>query len=241
MIAWGDSSLFSNLVTQMDIAALGEDFENDRLALVGRKTFGSPELREAASQQMLSSLRSHCQILEAQLLKTGAYVMGSAISVVDAAMWAHVWFLKVLSQQPNRPLLKGLLREMPAVKEWAARISAITNSAESQRLRTPITAEEATQIATDAEPLVSTPVVSELDVKNGLRELEMKDGLVLGQTVTVKATDSAYTIEGVLHTALPHQLILLREHQQAGLTAIHLPRAGFIVRPAGGQTPRPRM
>jgi hypothetical protein len=46
----------------------------------------------------------------------------------------------------------------------------------------------------------------------------------------MKALDSAYTIEGVLQVAAPHELVITRNHPQAGLTAVHLPRAGFVVK-----------
>jgi glutathione S-transferase len=176
-ISWSDTSIFNNLVAQMDIAALGEDFVKDRLSLIGRKSFGPPELREAASQQMLPQLRTHCQILETQLKATGAYVMGPKVTVVDAAVWGHIWFLEVLSKQPNRPLLKELLGEMPAVKAWASRMSALMNDAKSKGLESSITAAEALQIATDALPHTAPPTVSDLDVKNGL---------CAGETVVVK-------------------------------------------------------
>ena len=223
LIAWADKTIFSSLVSQMDFEALGAEFIADREKLMGMPLSAAPA---EAVATLLPQLKTHLQLLEEALSAPDAspFLGGELPGVVDAAMWAHVWFLQVLSAQPSRPLLaEHTLASMPALQSWAARMAAVGESEGDSS--NPITAGEAMAIATAAVPTGGEGAVGALDAA----ALGLHDGQTVG---VMEAPAGTYTVVGQLLSTTVHTLTLEREHAVAGKTRVHLPRNGYTVLPA---------
>src|SRR5262249_19711444 len=142
---WADRLLFLPSVAVV-FADIGEfvpkDFIDDRSKMMPGRSFAEiPKLAPHAREQV----RALVATVERQLADGRPWLLGSAFSLADAAVYHPLWFLRMA------PSAQGVLAEFPRVAEWRARVEAL---GEGDRRDVP--AAEALAVARGAEPAPST-------------------------------------------------------------------------------------
>jgi glutathione S-transferase len=140
------------------------------------------------------------------------FLLGDKLGLADLAVAHPVWMVGMNS---GKKVAAGL-DPYPTIRAWVARVAAI-----GEGTRTEMSGEDALALARAATP--ETP-----------RESEAVEGApALGTTVKVQTEDRApEPVTGEVVLVRRNEVAIRRTDPEAGEIVIHVPRAGFIVRPA---------
>ena len=177
-------------------------FVADRSAMRGGAPRMSPGEARATYKSQLRRL--------SDMLTEHDYLMGDKPSIADFSVYHPLWF--TLERTPS---LAGILDATPLLKDWMTRMKAFGHHSS-----TPMTSEEAIQVAQHATPLdVSTlPFIDE-------------HGIELGSEVVITADNFGLEpTTGTLVAATKTRLILQRHDARAGAVHVHFPRNGFVLK-----------
>lgn len=165
---------------------------------------------------MAPQFQEHVQFVRAQIawlvqaLKGRAFLLGDTPSAADLACWQTIFLLR-----KNCPPEVDELLGLAPLRGWYDRIVAIGHG-ES----TPMTSEEAFEVATRATPAP----VNHLPVDGD------PGGLKDGTQVRVTPDDNARVpVTGTLVAADAFEVVIHRRDEQAGDLHIHFPRLGYTV------------
>lgn len=205
---WSDTTLFRNGATlsmgtnkQLPDAVL-----EDRLAFFN---FMSEADITGSLAHFFSQFYSGLQQLE-QMLADGRYwLLGSAPSWADLACYAPTWMCSANIDGGDE-----LLGRLPSVMQWMSRVSAIGHGN-----RLGLTAAQALAVSANATPEAAMGVSA-----------TAWPLLSAGTLVSVVPDD--YGIDpsvGILVTLTDHEIVIARDHEDAGRVHVHFPRAGYRV------------
>lgn len=179
-----------------------ETFQKDRAAL-----FSGGAGRRPSMAATKNELPAYLAQLDAQLASV-PYIDGAAPTISDFSVYHPIWFVI------NNPGVASYFDPYKNILAWTQRIAAL-----GQGKAEKMSAEEAIQIARNSKPR---------DHGNG--DMGGADGLKLGETVTVTATDyGTDPVTGVLVKSGLGEIAIRRADERAGEVVVHFPRAGFKV------------
>jgi glutathione S-transferase len=204
---WSDKAVFHATVAVI-FGNLGahvpEDFVKDRQALTGQPF--DPARMAAVVPHMEAQLRAHIAFLDEQLADGRAFLTGAKPGLADANGYYNLWFIGNAF-----PPAASQYRAVPAVAAWYDRVAAIGHGA-----RRPVSPDQALEIARAAEPAPASVAAQEAGRT--------------GKPVTAAADDYGRDpITGVLVGSSDHHVAILREDDQLGRIAVHVPRIGFVI------------
>jgi glutathione S-transferase len=177
-------------------------FAADRGALFSGGTLRRMELGVARAQWAVLLAR-----LDAQLSRQ-PYLLGANASLADLAHYHPVWFVA------SSRLLAPMLDPHANLQAWMQRIAAIGHGTP-----TPMTSGDAVELARSSEP--SQRVAN---------DFASTDGITVGQSVTVAATDYGVDpVAGTLAWQDAEEVVVARDDERAGRVHVHFPRIGFRV------------
>lgn len=181
---------------------MGEEFIEDR-----RKLFGMNRERMAqGAPHLTAQFRGWLARIDDALGDGRAFLGGDAPGYADCAAAMNVWF------QGNFRLTEARLAGFAHVAAWFERIEAIGHGNP-----TDMTAQEALEIARDAEPTARG-------------EIEPGSDFSAGQSVIVRTEDpGADPVAGTLQRLTPRDIVILRDDPRVGKVAVHFPRIGQIL------------
>jgi glutathione S-transferase len=189
------------LLTPEELQKIGED----RLAM--RNDARKKTLPFAAAK---AHLAAYLDRLESELAER-PYLLGSAASIADFAVYHSLWFLERLAPEPLAPF--------PRVRGFMERVSAFTGTPPVET-----TAEEALRICRE-----STAEPPRGPIDEGL-------GVAANDRVAVRAADYGRDpVLGTLVFASRDRIAIRREDARAGVVYVHFPRIGYEVMPAPGE------
>src|SRR5262249_12531486 len=141
------------------------------------------------------------------------FLLGTAASLADCALYNPVWFLQSRLGQGPAP---APLDRLPKVVEWAERMKAFGNGKP-----TDMQAAVALEIAKAA-----TPEAAKVDEGD-------PSGLKAGQKISVVPDDTGKVpVSGTLVGLSADRVSLIRSDARVGDVVVHFPRAGYIITPA---------
>ncbi|HYC01073.1 MAG TPA: glutathione S-transferase family protein [Candidatus Limnocylindrales bacterium] len=211
---WADKLLFFAMVPLVFTAlsdVLPPELFEDR-----RKMFPqmSIETFRAAVPGARGALQSACANLETTLSRM-RYVLGDRFSIADAAVFHTFWFVR------NDPVAREIIYSRPSLADWMQRIEAM-----GLGNAVPMSGEEAMAAARDSEPQDIGECVT-----------DDPTGVALGTTIGISSDDLPQDVfVGRLAALGEHEIVLAREDPQVGRVAVHFPRTGYYMRPAGNGT-----
>jgi glutathione S-transferase len=169
--------------------------------------FNSGTVRRPRPEQAKTVLLPLLNALDQQLAEQ-PFVLGDLATLADFIAYHPVWYVN--TNEGIRPMLLPFRK----LNAWRERIDAFGHG---QPIET--SAAEAIELARTA--VAAQPFEG---------PLLLPDGLVLGQTVRVQATDYGVDpVEGALVHASVFELAIKREDARAGEVIVHFPRSGFAV------------
>ena len=188
---------------------LPEAFMQDRARLFLGQTWDIAGIKEGVSHEA-AQMRAQFGWIDRQLADGRAYLPGGVPGLMDAICYYLVWYIR--GRWQGGP---ALLAQFPKLEAWEARVKAIGHGRP-----TPITAEEAIEVARTAE--TTTPERGDAGDPQGLKP---------GQRVAVVAdADSGETpVEGRVRRVEADSISLLREDPRVGTVCVHFPRVGYRV------------
>ncbi len=156
-------------------------------------------------------LRAKLDLLDRQLGRGRAFVLGDAPSLADFSLFHPVFALRMV------PATTAILEPFKHVRAWMSRIEGFGHGQ-----RTDISSAEALEVARGARPATATSVDpgDPNDRKPGDRvEVVHKD---FGRDPVV----------GELVASSPHEIAIRRRDDRAGEVVVHFPREHYTVMPA---------
>ena len=211
---WIDRNIFWAAVGVV-MGALGdklpEAFLTDRSEFSGRPF--EPARLKAAAPMALQQTYAQLVLAEEMLADGRPYLLGTAPSVADCALYNPVWFIKerLGGGKPVQPF-----DCLPLLTAWSERLKAAGSGTPTE-----ISAADALAIAREA-----TPAATSVDAAD-------PSGLTAGRTVSVTPDDTGKVpVSGVLVGLTNDRISIQRHDERVGDVAVHFPRAGFIVTPA---------
>lgn len=205
---WADKLVFPTTVSVI-FAEIGafvpKDFMDDRTKMMPGRDFSDiPKLAPHAREQ----LRGYIATLEAQLADGRPYLLGTELSLADAACFHPMWFLGVA------PQAKSMIGDAPRVAAWVERLRAT-----GEGTRTRLDPAEALDVARRATPAPASGV-----------DPHEPNGWTAGARVTVTPDDYAFDpVAGDLVGSCVDQISILRHDDDLGDVVVHFPRIGFRV------------
>jgi glutathione S-transferase len=176
------------------------------------KRFGmKPEAFRAAAPHLATQFSAHLSLLEESLSDGRAFLGGPAAGHADFAHYQLLWFQGARTGGD----LSHLTDRRPHLGGWVKRVAAIGHGRPQE-----MTAAEAIEVASRAEPTVNGIVAPDSGFTAGQRVLVSQEG----------TNDAA--VEGQLAVLTDRRITLLRHDPLTGDVAIHFPRIGQVVRPA---------
>lgn len=211
---WADRTLFWPAVGVV-MAVIGdqlpEEFHKDRAAFSGRPP--DPARLKAMAPVARDQLYASLTHVERMLDDGRAFLLGGQPSLADVAVYNPVWFVLQRLGARTPPLTR-----LPGIVAWAERMGRFGHGQP-----TAMAAAEALDIAERAEP----------DAPAGVDESD-PSGLKAGARVSVTPDDTGKVpVSGELVTLSATEIVLRRSDERVGTVAVHFPRAGFILAPAG--------
>jgi glutathione S-transferase len=171
---------------------------------------------DISKEAMAPQFQEHVQFVCAQIawlvqaLEGRRFILGDAPSAADLACWQTIFLLR----KNCPPEVDGLLGLAPLLG-WYDRIVALGHGAS-----TPMSSEEAFEVATQATPAPVTHLPANGD-PGGLKD---------GTRVRVTPDDNARVpVTGTLVAADAFEVVIHRRDAQAGDLHIHFPRLGYTV------------
>jgi glutathione S-transferase len=211
---WLDRTLFSpvvGLVFGLHPAMLPPGFAEDRAQMMGREV--NLERLKAAVPVLVDQLRPQFAWLEAMLTDGRAYLTGQHPTMVDCSAHHLCWFIRVNVSSETPPL-----GELPKVRGWMQRMERIGHGKPTE-----LSSQEALAIAKAASPQAQ----ERADANDPF-------GRKLGMRVQVEPDDIGRDpVAGELIALSTEEIVIKRSDAQVGEVAVHFPRAGFVVKPAG--------
>jgi glutathione S-transferase len=208
---WIDRNIFWSAVGVV-MGAIGEQlpeaFKKDRTEFSGRP-FESDRLKAAAP---MAREQTYAQLsLAEQILRDGRpFLLGSAPSLADCALYNPVWFLQVRMGAGAKP---APLDRLPKIVEWSERMKAFGAGKPTE-----MTATEALDVAKAA-----TPEAAKVDQAD-------PSGLKSGQKVSVVPDDTGKVpVSGTLVGLTADRVSIMRSDPRVADVVVHFPRAGFII------------
>jgi glutathione S-transferase len=188
------------------VEAMGPDwlqqFGKDRELLFS----GGTERRPSAGYSKLNFLQLFNNV-DSQLAGS-PFLLGEAPTLADFTVWHCAWF--VLGNSG----VAGTLDPFKNLLAWAERMRALGHGQVTEM--SPAEAIAVARAATESQPF-DGPLVE-------------PEGLTLGQTVQVNATDyGCEAVQGILVHASAFELALKRRDERAGEVIVHFPREDFRV------------
>jgi len=210
---WSDRSIFSPAVgivfggREME---LPPGFIEDRSRMTGREI--DRDRLKAATPLLIEQLRPQLAWFEQMLADGRPFLAGQFPTLVDCAFYNPCWFIrKNLGVVPP-------IAELPRVQAWMDRVAAIGHGKP-----TDLDSKEALAIAKQAMP--QTSAVADANDPFGRRP---------GMMVQVAPDDTGKDpVIGELIASSPEEIVIRRQDPQVGDVAVHFPRAGFVIKPAG--------
>ena len=212
---WIDRSMFGPAVgvvmSQVPVdERFGPAFKKDRSEFSGRNF--DPERMRAALPIVRDQTYALMSIAESMLSDGRPFLLGTAPSLPDCALYNPVWFI----QQQVGPMASPLDR-LPRIVAWAARMT----EAGKGGTRRELAASDALAIARAAKP---EPTSVAADDPSGLKA---------GQTLSVTPDDTGRVpVTGTLVGLTADRISLARSDERVGDVVVHFPRASFFVTPA---------
>jgi hypothetical protein len=207
---WIDRNIFWAAVGVV-MGAIGdklpEAFGKDRSEFSGRSF--DPAKLKAAAPVARDQTYAHLVLAEAMLADGRHFLLGSAPSLADCALYNPVWFLQARLGSMAVPPLDHL----PKIVAWSERMKAFGSGNPTEMTRT-----EALDVARAA-----TPAATSVDAND-------PSGLKAGQKLIVTPDDTGKVpVSGILVGLTPDRISIKREDARVGEVVVHFPRAGFIV------------
>lgn len=169
---------------------------------------------DISKEAMAPQFQEHLQFVRAQIawlaqaLTTRPFLLGDAPSGADLACWQTIFLLR-----KNCPPEVDALLGLDAITGWYDRILALGHGQS-----TPMSAEEAFEIARQARPAAVTHLQPNGD----------PGGLEAGTAVRITPDDNARVpVTGTLVAADGFDIVIHRRDEQAGDLHIHFPRLGY--------------
>lgn len=204
---WSDSAFFEPGAG----LSMGENKQIPEEVLEDRKNFFNfmdfnniPD----AMPEAYAQFQANCQLLEDELTgRKTRYLLSDQPAWVDILAYFPVWMAS-----SNIPRAAELLQPFPEIICWSEAMEAI-----GRGQRTELSSTEALDIAHDAEP-------------EGLGQVEAGafHDFQSGDSVTVTADDYGHDpVSGKLRALNHHKIVIERDSEALGRTALHFPRTGF--------------
>jgi glutathione S-transferase len=212
--AWADQNLFlpaANFSLSLVADKLPAAFLEDRAKMMNRPVTPLDKMKAATP---LFKMQMCLQLDRlTNLLSDGrSFLLGDKPGLADIAVEHPLWMAAKNSGKRSA----AAFDPYPLVRAWIDRVDAI-----GQGTRTPISGEEALAIAKAATP--ETPRASE----------EVEGAPKPGSRVSIQTEDRApEPVVGEVVFVSRGEIAIRRSAPETGDVVIHVPRAGFIVRPA---------
>jgi glutathione S-transferase len=212
--AWAERDLFwplARYISGVNAERTEPGLNADRAALRGKPEPSLARLQQVARDSLGQALGEIRRV--DQMLGDGrAFLLGGKHpGLADLAVYHGLWFLDAL------PIRCGTALDLyPAIRAWMGRVAALGHGRES-----PFTAEQALDAAAAAYP---DPL------------LASADGAAPAPGSLVEVRPEGYVTEpvtGELIRADAGRISLRRIHPAVGEVMVHLPRQGYVLRPAG--------
>lgn len=206
---WSDTAFF-------ELGAglsMGENQQIPEAVLEDRKNFFNFMDFDRMAEGMphaYAQFQANCQLLEDELATgAGPYLLGGSPAWVDILAYFPVWMA-----QGNIPRAAELLQPFPAIKRWSEAMEDIGRGQRSE-----LDSKEALRIAAESEPLGGGKVTS-----GAFHDFQD------GDAVTVTADDYGQDpVSGTLRSLDHHAIVIERNSDELGRTALHFPRTGFVL------------
>lgn len=212
--AWADQNVFLP-AANFSLAQLADrmppGFFEDRAAMMNRPATPVEKIK-AVVPLFKSQMYLQLDRLEALLSDGRQFILGAKPGLADFAVGHPIWMVGLNS---GKRVAAGL-DPYPGVRAWVLRVAAIGEGSRAE-----ITGEEALAIAKAASP--ETP-----------RDSEPVEGApALGARVSVQTEDRApEPVVGEVVLVRRNEIAIRRTDPAAGEIVVHVPRIGFVIRPA---------
>ena len=212
--AWSDQNAFlpaANFSLSQLADKLPASFFEDRAKMMNRPVTPIEKIK-AATPLFKSQMYMQLDRLVDVLADGRQFLLGDRPGLADLAVAHPLWMVGMNS---GKRVAAGL-DPYPTIRAWVARVAAI-----GEGTRTEMSGEDALALAKATSP--ETP-----------RESEAVEGApALGARVTVQSEDRApEPVAGEVVLVRRNEIAIRRNDPEAGEIVVHVPRAGFIVRPA---------
>ncbi|MEM9749528.1 MAG: glutathione S-transferase [Pseudomonadota bacterium] len=160
-----------------------------------------------------AQIQAHAALIDRQLSDGRTFLCGDAPQWVDLGAWHNIFMAS-----GNIPSAASLYAPFSALAGWVERMQALGHGD-----RTDIEADAALDVALGAEP---APIPA--------AAIEDPSGRTAGEAVRIVPDDHKDTVvDGELARATPDDIVILRRTPRVGTVAVHFPRIGYAIRPAG--------
>ncbi|MEO0996464.1 MAG: glutathione S-transferase [Pseudomonadota bacterium] len=206
---WSDRALFQPGAG----LSMGENPDIPEPVLADRRAFFNFMNFDRMAEAMpnfYAQFQAQCQLLEDELTAgDDDFLSGAVAAWPDIQAYFSVWMA-----EGNIPRAAELLAPFPAIRAWAARMATIGHGERSDA-----GADEAHAIARAAEPLPGSGIVA-----------DPFHDFSAGDAVTVTPDDyGKVPVSGRLLTLDRRRIAIERRDDDLGRTAVHFPRAGFVI------------
>jgi glutathione S-transferase len=209
---WTDGQLFRDVIALVFIdagEAMPAEFWADRGTLYFGADFDKDAIR-ARLPEILASIRAQLGWMEARAATGRTFFLGDAPGLPDALCYYLLWFIRGRYSEGAE-----FLSQFPKLCAWEKRVKALGHGNPEA-----MSAAEALEIATDAEPAAPEGVDSEDPL-----------GLAPGDTVQVlpEAMDGVTAVTGRLRFLDTQTVTIDRDDEKVGSVAVHFPRVGYRI------------
>lgn len=212
---WWDKATFGPVVALwvgLHGDSIPEKFLEDRKKFAPHFNF-SKEGNEKDVPLNVQRIRVHLRWI-IDLLADGRSFLQGEPSAFDVTVYHTLWFAKRTCANEIEQLLPELF-ESKIVSSWYDRVTALGHGVVEE-----MTAEQAFDIANQAEPVVTPSYISN----------DPSNKWSIGERLCVTPNDTGRVpVEGTLVAADNYEIVLRLSSEQAGNINVHFPRAGFDV------------
>ncbi|WP_371422227.1 glutathione S-transferase family protein [Tardiphaga sp.] len=215
--AWADSALFATalgLVFGINGDHFPPELHADRASFTSGKFDGWDSVKMRAQlPDLRDQFRIHLLSLSDWLTHGDAFLLGSAPSLADLAVYHPLWYAR-----GNLGESEGLAG-YPRVLAWMDRVASVGHGTVEELLP-----EQALETARLCQP-VMTPHPAHNDIAADQGQL-FTEGMMLSVTPTDWGFDP---VIGAFVSADHESVALRRDDHDVGTTVVHFPRAGFAI------------
>lgn len=193
--------------------SMGENKQIPEEVLDDRKNFFNFMDFDRMAESMphaYAQFQANCQLLEDELAcRSGDYLLGESAAWIDILAYFPVWMAR-----SNIPRATELLQPFEEINRWSQTMEQVGHGQ-----RTELASTDALDIARNAEPEDGAAV-----------EACAFHDFKSGDPVTVTADDyGCDPVSGTLKGLNRYNIVIARESEQLGRTALHFPRTGFLL------------